>query len=1154
MSDPNSSGTVHLPAAGIARLFPFHILLDAELRIEALGASLERLLGRMETIGHQLQDVFELLSPTCLLSLTNLSEQQHNLIRLRCRRRNLLMDGQLCVLEDDPHLLVVVTPWLSATDELASQGLTHSPLPLRHALPDPPVLHPLPTRALAEKEERLQLALDAFEEGLWDWNLSSGHVERSERWFQLIGYAPEDLPGDGGLRDQLIHPEDLERMHAGLQAHLQGETPFYACELRWRTREGSWRWMFDRGRVVERDTTGRALRMVGTLQDINQRRRREDGLEQQLRRLTVVKEIGEMIRGSGPLEERIAATCPRIRDLLNAERIMILRFDHSPSEPSVVATVVEDIPCGNAPRLHGQKLGEPGLTPSLVDTLADGQVRKILKDPGPAEEEEPGLRFALLWEPQPFEAVVAPIVTGAKAWGCLILHPWVGVKNWEEEDGELLGSLAAKFAIALTQAAILEKEIQDAQLLTWRNEVLLAAKQAAEQANEAKDTFLATMSHEIRTPMNAIMGMSGLLANTELDPIQKDYVNIITTSTDSLLRIINDILDFSKIESGNLELVEEVFDLRVCIEEALDLMAPQALEKDLDLYYLFPTSLPTHVVGDRTRLQQILWNLLSNAVKFTPAGSVVVAVSGQPLPTSPSERETILLDFEVRDSGIGIPADRLHLLFRPFSQTDSSMARRYGGTGLGLAICRSLCLRMEGDIGLTSQEGVGSTFTFQVRLGVDHASREDCCLPMAELRGHRALVMVADAGYGECIAQRLEDLGLAVVGSCDKGGPPGEAEGGISLVVIDDQLLTPDRREATGRRLRDAGAATTPSILLAARGVRPEEVSALGLVDPVLVGKPVRQVQLAGAVVRQLLPEQAPRSPEAPVPPPPGVPPWSGEASRDATPVPLAQHLPLSILVVDDIPVNRRLALQLLHQLGYRGGDVAAGGQEALEALSQRSYDVVFMDIQMPGIDGFEATQRIRSLDGRQPWIIAMTAHARAKDRQACLSAGMDDFVSKPISLEALRQALEHYQPHQEPRAAVDARPSAREGREAPPGEEPIDPAVWRELVDLVGSEGEAAVAELVDLYLEDAMQRVGAIVRALPTGDAAKIGTAAHALRSPSASLGALRLAAFCRDVEDALRDTAAPWPHESIDQLLQESGRVTEALRRRRPSGVLG
>jgi HPt (histidine-containing phosphotransfer) domain-containing protein len=166
----------------------------------------------------------------------------------------------------------------------------------------------------------------------------------------------------------------------------------------------------------------------------------------------------------------------------------------------------------------------------------------------------------------------------------------------------------------------------------------------------------------------------------------------------------------------------------------------------------------------------------------------------------------------------------------------------------------------------------------------------------------------------------------------------------------------------------------------------------------------------------------------------------------------------------------------------------------------------------------------------------------------------MDDFVSKPISLEALRQSLERYQTHQEPRAAVDAGPSAREGREAPPGEEPIDPAVWRELVDLVGSEGEAAVAELVDLYLEDAMQRVGAIVRALPTGDAAKIGTAAHALRSPSASLGALRLAAFCRDVEDALRDTAAPWPHESIDQLLQESGRVTEALRRRRPSGVLG
>jgi len=413
--------------------------------------------------------------------------------------------------------------------------------------------------------------------------------------------------------------------------------------------------------------------------------------------------------------------------------------------------------------------------------------------------------------------------------------------------------------------------------------------------------------------------------------------------------------------------------------------------------------------------------------------------------------------------------------------------------------------------------------------------------------------MVADAGYGECIAQRLEDLGLAVIDSSDMGGPPGEAEGGISLVVIDDQLLTPGRREATGRRLRDAGAATTPSIMLAARGVRPEEVSALGLGDPVLVGKPVRQVQLAAAVVRQLLPEQAPRSAEAPAPPPPGVPPWSGEASRGATPVPLAQHLPLSILVVEDIAVNRRLALQLLHQLGYRGGDVAAGGQEALEALSQHRYDVVFMDIQMPGMDGFEATQAIRGLAGPQPWIIAMTAHARAEDRQDCLSAGMDDFVSKPISLEVLRQSLEHYQPHQEVRAGVDAGLPPREGREEP-GDGPIDAAVWQELVDLVGSEGEAAVAELIDLYLEDAMQRVGAIVTALPSGDAAKIGTAAHALRSPSASLGALRLAALCRDVEDGLRDTAAPWPQESIDRLLQESGRVTEALRHRRPPGGLG
>jgi len=1136
MSDPGSSGTFRLPGAGIAGFVPFQILLDAELRIEALGPSLERLLGTAGTIGHRLQDVFELLSPTCSPSFANLREHQQELIRLRSWHRDLQIYGQLFVPEDGLHLLIMGTPWLSASD---------LPLNDRHPFPPPQA----GMGAQAEMEERLQLALDAVEEGLWDWNLSSGHMERSERWFQLMGYPPEELDGDGDLRDQLVHPDDLDLMQTALQAHLQGETPFYACEVRWRTRKGAWRWMLERGRVVQRDAANRAVRMVGSLRDINRRRRRENRLKQQFRRLMAVKEIGEMIRGTGPLEGRFADTCPQIRDLLNAERIMIVRFDSSPTDPAVVATVVEDVACGIAPRLQGLTLEGPGLTPGVANTLADGRVRRILNGQEPAGEEEPDLRFALLREQEPSEAVVAPIVTGARAWGCLILHPWVGTKSWEEDDAELLGNLAGQFAIALTQAAVLEKETQAAQLLARRNAELLAAKQAAEQANESKDIFLATMSHEIRTPMNAIMGMSGLLADTELDPIQRDFVNIITSSTDSLLRIINDILDFSKIESGNLDLEEEVFDLRVCIEEALDLMAPQALEKELELYYLFPKGLPTHVIGDRTRLRQILWNLLSNAVKFTAAGTVVVAVSAQPLSSSPGSSDTYVLEFKVRDSGIGIPADRLPLLFRPFSQTDSSMARRYGGTGLGLAICRSLCLRMQGDIDVTTQEGVGSTFTFQVQLGVDHSSSQASRLPMAELRGHRALVLVSDPGYAESIAQRLEDLGLTVVASRGEDMPPGEVDGPISLVVIDDQLLVPERRETTGLRLLAAGAAKARAIVLAARSLRPEEVPALGLEDPVLVGKPVRQVQLAGAVVRQLVPGHTPASPEPSAPAPSGEPPRGVEPGRGTAPAPLAQQLPLSILVVDDIPVNRRLALQLLHQLGYRG-DVAAGGQEALEALSERPYDVVFMDIQMPGMDGFEATRAIRTLGVHQPWIIAMTAHARAEDRQDCMSAGMDDFVSKPISLEALRQSLEHYQPHQQVRAGVDAGPTLREAR-LDQGDEPIDAAVWQELVDLVGSEGEAAVAELIDLYLEDAMQRVGAIVTALPTGDAAKIGTAAHALRSPSASLGALELAALCRDVEDGLRDSAAPWPQESIDRLLQESGRVTEALRRRRPPG---
>jgi CheY-like chemotaxis protein len=672
-----------------------------------------------------------------------------------------------------------------------------------------------------------------------------------------------------------------------------------------------------------------------------------------------------------------------------------------------------------------------------------------------------------------------------------------------------------------------------AQELRQTNRELEKARDVAEKAKMAQSAFLATMSHEIRTPMNSVLGMTSLLFETALSEEQRDFVETIRLGSRSLLHIINEILDFSKIESGKMTLESHPFNLNASVEEALDLLGPAAAEKNLDLAYSPEPGLPAALLGDSTRLRQILLNLAGNALKFTSRGEIIITVRRAEPERPGADASDCLLHFAVRDTGIGIPREKRDRLFQAFTQVDSSTTRQYGGTGLGLAISKRLTELMEGKMWVESEPGAGSTFHFSIPFKV---SANDIAPPagLPALVGRRVLIIEDNPTNREILCQRLKDWGMVPHGVARATdalaslmtAPP-------DLIILDLQLPERDGFELA-KTIRNLSAGESPAlILLSSKALRADDPRLLALGVRSVISKPIRQGQLLNAMKRAADPQVS--AGEVP----------SGRAFDSG----LAVRLPLRILLADDHEVNQKVGSRILQGFGYRC-EIANNGLEVIQALERQPFDVVFLDVQMPEMDGYETARQIRKrwIDASRPRLIAMTANALLGDREKCLEAGMDDYIAKPIEIADLQKALERCgKPGAHGNApshgANDEPPQSSVQTDQPSGTASKDEIDWARLKEMLGVEA-GTVREFLNLYFRQTSSQIEQLQNALQSSNAADVEMLAHKCKGASSTCGIKAMVRPMAQLERAAHSGDISNAAEFLAEARESFGRVQKIL----------
>lgn len=653
--------------------------------------------------------------------------------------------------------------------------------------------------------------------------------------------------------------------------------------------------------------------------------------------------------------------------------------------------------------------------------------------------------------------------------------------------------------VQLTEETIILLSILDISHRIENEEVLKRAKDLAVEASRAKTEFLSNMSHEIRTPLNAIIGMSGLVLDSRLDDEQQDCMRIIRNSGEALLSLINNILDFSKIEAGEMELEDQPFSIPKCLEEAMDIVTTKITEKGLELIYDGWGLTQNWVIGDLSRLRQILVNLLNNAAKFTERGEVVLTAE-----IVASEGESVELLLRVKDTGIGLPDDAKERIFQSFQQVDASINRRFGGTGLGLPICERLAKLMGGKIWVESEGiGQGACFSLQVPFRKYTPTEADLMedeVDTSFLKGVRVMVIDGNPTSFPILKAKLKDWRALVVGVQSFEEALLLLDGGFQteLLIFDDSGCEDEALDQV-RTLRSLESGNKHAlILISSMGQWSAEHLAECKVDA-LVTKPIKDSQLVRALSKATgATDQGSRASET--------------ARWDR---PLAQLRPLRILVAEDNPTNQMVTLKILERLHYRA-DVVANGLEVLEALARQPYDLVLMDIQMPVMDGLEAARRVREQipEGEQPWIVAMTANVIGEVRERYLKSGMNDYLGKPARPRDLVKILERV-----PFRSNERRHSRkRRALTRVETQETSAPVNWKTLkmfYEGMGDQAEDAVGQLVDGFLENMEQLLGQMKEAVAVKDSKELSRLAHSLKGSSSTMGAMVLAKSCAELE---------------------------------------